>query len=120
MLTEAWIPERLGSRITEAALHKRPLYQILLDQGVRFGHVIQEISAEAADPWRASVLQTTVSAPLIRMTRLMYDPKDQPVQHLTAYMVPERSRILMDISSDKIDTLSAGHIAHDLRYIGRR
>lgn len=120
MLTDAWIPERLGRRITEAALRKRPLYQILLDQGVKFGHVIQEISAEAADPYRASVLRTAVSAPLIRMTRLMYDPKDRPVQHLTAYMVPERSRILMDISSDKIDTLSAGHVAHDPRFVGGR
>jgi len=42
------------------------------------------------------------------------------VQHLTAYVSPERSRILMDISSDKIDTLSAGHIAHDPKFLEPR
>jgi len=116
LLTDAWIPERLGRRITATSLRRKPLYQLLLDQGVKFGHVIQEISAEAADPYRASVLKTTVNAPLIRMTRLMYDPADNPVQHLTAFMSPERTRVVMDISSDQIDTLSAGHIAHDLRF----
>jgi GntR family transcriptional regulator len=121
MLTDAWVPERLGRKVTEAALRKKPLYRILLDQGVEFGRVIQEISAEAADPYRAALLQTAVSAPLLRMTRLMHDLQSQPVQHLTAYVSPERSRILMDISSDKIDTLSAGHVAHDPRFlVGRK
>ena len=120
LLTDAWIPERLGKRITATLLRRKPLYQVLLDQGVKFGHVIQEISAESADPYRASVLKTNVNAPLIRMTRLMYDPLDNPVQHLTAFMSPERTRVLMDISSDQIDTLSAGHIAHDLRFPNER
>ena len=79
--------------------------------------MIQEISAEAADPYRASLLQTAVSAPLIRLTRLLHDRADRPVQHLTAYMSPERSRILMDIASDSIDTLRAGHIAHDPKFL---
>lgn len=119
MLTDAWVPARVGRKVTEAALRKKPLYQILLDQGIEFGRVIQEISAEAADPYRASLLQTAVSTPLIRLTRLMHDRQDRPVQHLTTYVSPERSRILMDISSDKIDTLSAGHIAHDPKFLGR-
>ncbi len=117
LLTDAWIPKRLAKGITASALRRKPLYRILLDQGVVFGHVIQEISAEAADPYRAAVLKTAVNAPLIRMTRSMYDPADEPVQHLTAYMSPERTRVLMDISSDQIDTLSAGHIAHDLQFL---
>jgi GntR family transcriptional regulator len=113
------VPARVGRKVTEAALRKKALYQILLDQGIEFGREIQEISAEAADPYRASLLQTAVSTPLIRLTRLMHDRQDRPVQHLTTYVSPERSRILMDISSDKIDTLSAGHIAHDPKFLGR-
>lgn len=118
MLTDAWVPERIGRKVTEAALKRKPMYEILMAQGVEFGRVIQEISAEAADPYRASLLNTKVSSPLIRMTRLMHDQQNRPVQHLTAVMTPERSRVLMDISSDKINTLSAGHVAHDPRYIG--
>lgn len=120
MLTDAWVPERLGRKVTEAALRRKALYLILLDQGVQFGRVVQEISAEAADPYRASLLQTPVSAPLVRLTRLLHDRSDRPVQHLTAYLSPERSRILMDISSEQIDTLSAGHVAHDPKYLAPR
>jgi GntR family transcriptional regulator len=117
MLTDAWVPERIGKKVTAAALRRKALYLIMLDQGIEFGRVIQEISAEAADPYRASLLQTAVSAPLIRLTRLLHDRADRPVQHLTAYMSPERSRILMDIASDSIDTLRAGHIAHDPKFL---
>jgi GntR family transcriptional regulator len=120
MLTEAWVPERIGRKVTEAALKRKALYEILMAQGVVFGRVIQEISAEAADPYRAALLRTKVSSPLIRMTRLLHDQQDRPVQHLVALLTPERSRVLMDISSDTIDTLSAGHVAHDPRYLGAR
>lgn len=117
MLTDAWVPERLGRKVTAAALRRKPLYLILLDQGVQFGRVIQEISAEAADPDRASRLQCAVSAPLIRLTRLLHDKHDHPVQLLTVHVSPERSRVLMDISAEQIDTLGAGHIAHDPRFV---
>lgn len=113
MLTDAWVPEAVGRKLTPAALKRKPMYQILLDQGVAFGRVIQEISAEAADPHRAALLQTAVSAPLIRMTRLMHDRHDRPVLHLTVHLSPERSRIVMDIATEQIDTLGAGHVAHD-------
>ena len=81
---------------------------------------IQKISAEAADPYRASLLRTPVSAPLIRLTRLLHDRNDRPVQHLKVHVSPDRSRILMDISADQIDTLAAGHVAHDPKLLAPR
>lgn len=118
MLTDAWGPERLGRKLTEAALRRKALYEILMAQGIEFGRLIPEISAEAADPYRAALLKTKVSSPLIRLTRLLHDQQDRPIQHLTVIMTPERSRVLMDISGDKINALSAGHIAPDPRYLG--
>lgn len=117
---ETWIPEHIGRRVTAAAMRRKPLYQILLDQGIRFGRVIQEISAEAADPYLADQLHVPVSAPLLRVTRLLHDLDNHPVQHLTATMSPERSRILMDIQGDDINTLSAGHLTHDPRFLVKR
>ena len=113
MLTEAWTLEEFGRRITAAALAKRAMYEILMDQGVEFGRVVQQISAEAADPTKAALLNCEVSTALIRLTRLLHDRQRRPVQHLTAHLTPQRSRILMEIPSDAIDTLSAGHIVHD-------
>ena len=116
MLSSAWVPEPVSKRITAATLRKRAFYEILLERGIRFGRVIQEFSAEPADAARAALLQTELSAPLIRFTRLVHDTESRPVQHLTAYLLPERSRILMDISGDAMNTLSGGHIDHAAKF----
>lgn len=113
MLTDAWIPQRFGKKVTKAALQKHPLYEILMAQGVQFGRVVQEFSCEAADPRRASLLQTEVGAPLIRFVRLIHDAESRPVQYIVVHLSPERSRILMDIPGNAINTLSAGQVVHD-------
>jgi hypothetical protein len=47
MLTDAWIPARLGKRVTRVALEKKAMYELLMSQGIRFGRVVQEIGAES-------------------------------------------------------------------------
>lgn len=113
MLTDAWVPEKYGRKVTGAALEKKALYELLLAQGVVFGRVIQDVSAEAAPPARASLMQTEVGAPLIKITRLLHSPQDIPVQHITVYLSPERSRMLMEIPGEAMNTLSAGQFVHD-------
>jgi GntR family transcriptional regulator len=123
MVTEAWVPLDIGSRITVAALKKRAMYEVLIDHGVEFGRVVQKISAEAADPRKAGLLNCEVGTPLIRLTRLLHDRAGRPVQHLLAHLTPQHSEILMDIPADEINTMSAGHIVHDpavMQTAGRR
>lgn len=114
MLTEAWVPLDLGQRITTAQLRRKALYEILMDQGVEFGRVVQEFSAQVADPQCARWLRCDVGSPLLKLVRLMHDRQARPVQHLTALLTAERSRILMDIPGASVNTLSAGQIVHDL------
>lgn len=114
MVTDAWVPERVGSHITAAALKKKALFEILLAEGVKFGRVVQEVTAVSADPTYAGLLKTDVGVPLLRMVRLIYDRKRQPVQHLTIHVTAERSRILMDVPADAVNTTGAGQIVHDI------
>ena len=118
MITEAWVPADVGQRITASALKKKPMYEVLNGLGVVFGRVVQEISAESADPYKAGVLGCELSTALIRLTRLMHDRSGRPIEHLTAHMTPQHSRIVMEIPGDAIDTLSAGHILHDPVLVG--
>lgn len=113
MLTDAWVPARLRTGVTAARLRKMPLYQVLLAQGIRFGRVIQEFTAVIADPVHAKRLQVEGGAPLLRLVRIMHDGKDQPVLYLTVHLSSERSRILMDIPGETVNTLVAGRIVHD-------
>lgn len=114
MLTDAWVPAYLGKQVTAASLRKHALYEILLAQGVKFGRVIQEVSAELSDPLRARLLQTEVGMPLLKVLRVMHDPQARPVQYITVTMTPERSRMLMDIPGDAVNTLSAGQFVHEV------
>jgi GntR family transcriptional regulator len=113
MLTDSWVPMALGRRVTAAALRKRPLYEILLGQGVVLGRVVQELSAVVADPATAERLETDVGGPLLKLVRLLHGQDSRPVQYLEVYFSSERSRFLMDIPADQVNTLSAGQIVHD-------
>lgn len=116
MLSDAWVPARLGKQVTAASLRKQALYEILLAQGVKLGRVIQEITAEVSDPVRAKLMQTEVGAPLLKIVRLMHDLDARPVQYITVTMTPERSRILMDIPGETVNTLSAGQFVHEVAH----
>ena len=116
MVTEAWIPEHHGQNVTRSNLKNQTLYEIMVAQGVRFGRVVQEITAVPADPVHGKLLSASVGSPLLRMHRLLYATDKKPVQHLTIYVSPERSRILMDVGIESLDTLSAGQITHDAQW----
>jgi len=114
MVTEAWVPEAVGRDVTARELKRRALYEILIAQGVEFGRVVQEVTAVAANPFYAKLLRTELGVPLLKLTRLLYDLQRRPVQHLTVHVSPERSRLLMDISIDAVNTLTAGTLFHDV------
>lgn len=113
MLTDAWVPLRLGRRVSAAALRKQALYEILMEQGVKFGRAVQELTAIAADSLQARLLRTELGGPLLKLVRVIHDTDQLPVQHLTAYMSPAHSRILMDIPGETVNTLTAGQIVFD-------
>lgn len=112
VLSEAWVPAHLLPKVTESVARKNLIYQLLLAQGIIFDRVVQEFSAESADPESADLLHTEVGAPLLRVTRLLHDNQQQPIQHLTAKSSPDRTRMLMDLSAATIGTLGAGTLAH--------
>jgi GntR family transcriptional regulator len=116
MVTDAWVPEAIGSNVTKAALRKHALFEILLAQGVKFGRVVQEVTAVSADPRLAGLLQVDIGSPLLRLARILYDRDKVPVQYLTIHVTSERSRILMDVSAEAMNTVGAGQVVHDLSH----
>ncbi|WP_246327045.1 GntR family transcriptional regulator [Burkholderia guangdongensis] len=114
MVSDAWVPERYSKSVTATSLKKQALYEILMSQGVAFGRVIQELTAVSATPTLAHWLDVEVGMPLIRVTRVVYDTDQTPVQHLTITVSPERSRVVTDMSADAMNTLRTGQIVHDV------
>ncbi|MFX1681407.1 GntR family transcriptional regulator [Mitsuaria sp. CC2] len=112
MLTEAWIAPAHAKGVTATSLKKRALYEILQAQGVQFGRVVQEITAVPADPTRARLLGLSVGMPLLKMVRVMHALDEHVILHISIYLSPDHSRILMDIPADAINTMSAGKVVH--------
>lgn len=114
LVTDVWVPLALGEGVTVGALRRRALYELLIERGVRFGRLVQEITVELASAEHARLLAVEVGAPLIRLTRLLHDRRDRPIQVLCASMSPERSRIVLDVPGSLINTLGGGRIVHDV------
>jgi GntR family transcriptional regulator len=117
MISEAWLPPRFSKLVSRNALARHPLYEILAEGGVTMGRVAQELTAEIADPSKARLLRVSIGAALLRVNRLVYDADGLPVQHLALFLSPERSRILMDIPAEHLDTAQSGLVAHDVRRV---
>lgn len=114
LVTEAWVPERFAGSVTESALKTKALFEILMAAGVKFGRVVQEVTAMAADPRLSRLFRTQVGAPLLRVTRLMYDVRKSPVQYITIHSSPDRSRLLMDYSASAVNTVGTGRFVHEV------
>jgi GntR family transcriptional regulator len=114
MLTEAWLPKRFQTLVTAQALKRYPLFQLITHGKEELGRVVQEINADLANPVVAQALKIELNSPVLRINRLLHNPKNDPIQYLTVWSTPARSRLLMEIPGKDINTLSTGHLIHDL------
>lgn len=119
MITEAWLPARFADHLTVDAMQQHALYELMEQAGVILGRVTQELTAEIADPVRSRLLQVDIGSPLLRINRVMHDISAEPVQYLTIYATPQRSRILTDVPAGEINTATTGVLAHDVRDLRR-
>jgi GntR family transcriptional regulator len=91
------VPERIGVTYTEADLASTPLLVLLERSGVRVDHATQTIGATLAAPEVAEALDVDTGAPLITLTRIVFDEASHGVEHLQAYYRPDRYSLQMEL-----------------------
>jgi GntR family transcriptional regulator len=114
MVTDAWLPADMAGALTESALRRAPLYELLADAGIVVDRVRHEITAEIAGPRNARLLDTAIGAALLRVNRLVF-VDDAPHHHLSVLLSPNRSRVLLSQTADQLETGDGLTIAHDVR-----
>ena len=114
MVTDAWLPAQLADTLTESALRRVPLYELLADAGVVADRVRHEITAEIAGPRNAHLLDTAIGAALLRVNRLAF-VADAPHHHLSILLSPNRSRVLLSQTAHELEIADGLTIAHDVR-----
>ena len=114
MITEAWVPTRFTRQVTEENLATTALYDLLEQSGVVFSRVIQEITAEIADPIRGALLGVAIGSALLRIDRQMHDSEGTPVEFLSIWATPSRTRIVAELSAIDVDTVGTGILRHSV------
>lgn len=89
------VPEPIAQNYSEADLATTPLFRLLERSGVQVDRASQSISATLATPDVAEALEIAVGAPLIALTRVVFDAQGHGVEHLAALYRPDRFRLEM-------------------------
>jgi GntR family transcriptional regulator len=93
----AHVPERIGRVYSEADLARSPLLELMERTGLALDHARQEISAVLAGPEVSEALAVDTGAPLVALTRVVYGPNGEGMEHLSALYHPERYTLRMDL-----------------------
>ena len=96
-----YVPEEIGRSYTKADLKEKPLLVLLERAGVTPTYADQTISAELADPDVAGTLGISVGEALLRITRVVRDVNDRPVEYLSALYRPDRYVYRMSMSREQ-------------------
>jgi GntR family transcriptional regulator len=114
IVTEAWLPEALSDTLTESALLRAPLYELLSGAGISVDRIQHEVTAEIAGPRNARLLDTAIGAALLRLNRLAF-VDGVPHHQLAVLLSPSRSRVVMTQSAAELETGEGLAITHDVR-----
>jgi GntR family transcriptional regulator len=91
------VPERIGVTYSEADLASMPLLALLERSGIVVEEASQSIGATLAGPDVAEALGLEIGSPLLSLTRVVWDPSGQGVEHLHALYRPDRYSFHMDL-----------------------
>ncbi len=93
-----YVPEAIAQGYSEADLAARPLYALLERSGVKLDSATQTVSATLASQEIAEALEVAEGAPLIALTRLVYDVNGDGIELLQALYRPDRYRLQINLS----------------------
>jgi GntR family transcriptional regulator len=113
IVSDAWLPAELADTLTDAALLRAPLYELLADSGVVVDRIQHEVTAEIAGPRNAHLLDTAIGAALLRLNRLVF-VAGGPHHYLSVLLSPNRSRVVMSQSAGELETGDGFAITHDV------
>jgi GntR family transcriptional regulator len=85
-----FIPAQIGRRWVRADLEKKPLISLLQNSGVKIGRADERVTAVLADAVVATRLKVEAGAPLLKITRTVFDKNNRSVEHLVALYPPDR------------------------------
>ncbi len=99
--TRCYLREPEAALVSRQALGNRTVLATLVAAGVPAAAAEQRISATLADVDVARLLKMDVSAPLIRLTRIVRNPDGRPIELIQGLYRPDRYEYRVKLSRDR-------------------
>jgi len=93
-----WVPEDVGRSYSKKDVATKPLLVLLERGGVVVSSAEQTITATGADALAAKALVVEIGAPLLRISRVVYDQTERPVEYIVALYRPDRYQFRMNLT----------------------
>ena len=85
----AYVPEAIAKQLIPDT-ENLPMLVRLKTAGVEIARAEQEVTATLAEPGIAAPLGIKIGSPLLKLTRLVFDDTDQPIEWLTSFYRGDR------------------------------
>lgn len=95
------IPEDIGRKYGETDIKKKPMLTLIEDAGHEISHARQSLSAMLADSTIAPALGVNVGSALLKVSRIVYDTNDRPVEHIVVHYRPDLYQLNLNLSRVK-------------------
>jgi GntR family transcriptional regulator len=92
------VPEAIGRSYSREDLANRPLLALLERCGVVVSSARQTLTAALADARIAPLLEVQVGAPLLRISRIVYDQDQRAIEYITGLYRPDRYQYQMTLN----------------------
>jgi GntR family transcriptional regulator len=83
-LITTYVPLDIARKVTLEEMAEQPMFELLGKVGVRVAHADQYIGATLASVEAARALEIELGAPLLRITRTVFDERERPVERVVA------------------------------------
>jgi GntR family transcriptional regulator len=101
LFVTTYLPEEIGRQFSVADLEKNMLSALLKTAGIRLKSGEQWVTAVLAEPTVAARLSIEVGSPLLRMERMHFDQRNDPVEYVEILAVPRFFQLRMELRRGK-------------------
>jgi len=105
------IPEVIGRKFSEKDIKKNPMLTLIERTGHKISHAKQSLTATLADSTIGPALGVNVGSALLKVTRIVYDADDRPVEHIVVHYRPDLYQLNLNLSRVAGDNVNEWAIA---------
>lgn len=95
------LPEEIGRSFSTDELKNEPILALIERSGKSISRARQTVTATLADGTTAPALDVNIGSPLLKVSRIVYDDQDIPVEYIIIYYRPDLYQLNLELSRVK-------------------